>query len=744
MSTETLTDMPSQTFNQGAVIDAEKVHIGKPGSDDLSGIAVSGGGIRSAAFGLGVMQALVNKNQLQKMDYLSTVSGGGYLGSALTWALKQGGKEAGTTPDKFPLGKKGVHRVKEASMLKMGADSAKTADAGAVDSLDYENNQLLDYIRQHSNYLTPTSSLDIVSFAVVVIRSMVMSLFVYFTFITIAMTIGLWSTYKLSTHVIPYSFFEWVESFLPWINITQKSEGLLLLFSLIMVVAIVVKGFLYSLTTFYTPEKFTVSRYINFIKGQKTIGWLMKLSMTFFIFGSLPYMKSWLGGLYTYAAGGSTLFGTLVGLWQYKKSHLNEKNSGISSSLLIYAGAFFLFYGILHFSYHLATLFFLEELTFNFIHLPWFFVLIGASLLFGLAVNLNMIGPHHIWRNRLMEAFMPNKSAVNKNRWEPAREAENALMQDMCDINNPRPYHIINTNVILSNSPQVDYKGRGGDNFIISPLYCGSDATGWKRTNEFEVNKSRQGISLATAMATSAAALNPNAGVSGEGVTRNIVVSVLLSMLNLRLGYWTSNPARKNPIGTPNFFFPGLKSEIFRMGFSETDSHLLLSDGGHYENLAVYELIRRKVRCIVLSDGGADPSFNFDDLANAIEKVRVDFGTKIRFKKDYSLDEILPGTAGPSSYQQKYEIAKRGFAIADVYYPDGSMGILVYIKLAVIEGLPANVYSYKGVHPTFPHQSTSDQFFDEKQFEAYRELGYYVCSQMLDSEEGKRIFPEVG
>ena len=57
------------------------------------------------------MQALVANNQLIKIDYMSTVSGGGYLGSALTWALKQGGKDAGTSPDNFPLGKRGKEKA---------------------------------------------------------------------------------------------------------------------------------------------------------------------------------------------------------------------------------------------------------------------------------------------------------------------------------------------------------------------------------------------------------------------------------------------------------------------------------------------------------------------------------------------------------------------------------------------------------------------------------------------------------
>lgn len=145
------------------------------------------------------------------------------------------------------------------------------------------------------------------------------------------------------------------------------------------------------------------------------------------------------------------------------------------------------------------------------------------------------------------------------------------------------------------------------------------------------------------------------------------------------------------------------------------------------------EAYRDRARVVlVLSDGGADPAFNFDDLANAIEKVRVDFGAHIEFRKDFGLDNLLPGAKASNEFDKKYSVGKQGFAIANIWYSESDdptlnrEGVLIYIKLAVIEGLPTDLYSYKGVNPAFPHQPTSDQFFDEKQFEAYRELGYRI------------------
>ena len=740
---EKLNEIADHTLKPEDVMNAEKLYL-KLNEKKCSGLAISGGGIRSASFGLGVMQALVNNNQLSKIDFMSTVSGGGYLGSALTWALKQGEGKAGTTTENFPLGKRGKHTEKETVL----DDNQKEVSGG--NQKEEDDNKLLDFIRQHGSYLAPTSKLDMVSFVAVIIRSMVMSLVAYFSLLTVALAASLWLLYKLTNAVwgsIPLSvrqneIFTWITERGTHGSPDQLSKGAMIFIGLVILIIILLKGFWYSLKTYLRNKKATELRYKKFNQGQESIGLLLKLSLTCFVFGSLPYFISLMGDVSTYLIpSGTTLFGTVVGMWQYKKAHSKEKNKGIKSDILIYAGAIALFYGILLFAYLVTTKLILSA-DLKMYNPVLFFALIAVSIIFGWFVNLNLIGPHHIWRNRLMEAFMPNKNAVETNCWEDSTEADSALMEDMCDENNPRPYHIINTNVILSNSPQIDYRGRGGDNFIISRLYCGSDATGCKPTTEFQKNKNTRGITLATAMATSAAALNPNAGVSGEGMTRNVVVSILLSMLNLRLGYWTSNPGKKNTLFPPNFFFPGLTQEILRNGLSERDRYIQLSDGGHYENLGLYELIRRELDLIIVSDGGADPDFNFDDLANAVEKVRVDFGTKITFIKGYKIEDILPGTGGNSQYQTKYEIAKHGFAIADITYAGNERptGKLVYLKLAMIEDMSTDVFSYKGLNPDFPHQSTSDQFFDEKQFEAYRELGYYVAWQMMESKLGKKIF----
>lgn len=684
---------PPKTTNKASkVIEEEKQYLGLKGPG--KGFAITGGGIRSASFGLGVMQGLVANNKLKLMDYMSTVSGGGFLGSALTWALHQD-SNAGTDPTNFPLG-----------------------DRKSAGKLNNKKSLLLNFIRQHGDYLAPTSSLGMVSFVAVIVRSILLSLFVYTCFFTSVLVLVI-----LSGLLKPYG-----TTFLD-LEILGVFNGSAIPIAIILLIIYVVTSFLYSLRTYFGKMGDLLAKYISFIRGQVWAGRLWKAALGLAVLGTLPYIIGWLNEIVSMiVASGSTVFGSIVGAWKYVKSQKNEESSGTISDLFIYLGAFALIYGLLLLSYIFAGKYFLNMGTIEVIP---FILLVVAFLVFGTFTNLNLIGPHRVWRNRLMEAYMPGKQAIANNQWQPAKKADLAPMEEMCADPHKRPYHILNTNLILVGSKQTKYRNRGGDNFIISRLWSGSDATGWRTTETFHKRKERR-ITLATAMATSSAALNPNAGVSGAGATRNSIVSMLLSILNLRLGFWTINPEKKALPTPPNFIVPGLRSTLFPSTLSETHKNIQLSDGGHFENLALYELIRRKLKLIVLSDGAADPSYNFDDLANAVEKVRVDFGAKITFDKDYGLDNLLPKSAGKSQYIEKYGIAKYGFALAKISYQDGTEGDLIYIKLTMINGLPTDVYSYKGVYPEFPQQSTADQFFDEKQFEAYRELGYYISWQMMN------------
>jgi hypothetical protein len=264
-------------------------------------------------------------------------------------------------------------------------------------------------------------------------------------------------------------------------------------------------------------------------------------------------------------------------------------------------------------------------------------------------------------------------------------------------------------------SKQVKLRTRGGDSFIFSPLYCGSESTDFLESDKYLGGR----MNLATAFAISGAAVDPN-----SYATRSRPLSFLMTLLNVRLGYWIINPTFDKKIKHYIFRFVTagryfcLFSEMFGNGLNEKKKHIHLSDGGHFENLGLYELIRRRCRCIIVSDAGMDKDFVFQDLGKVNEMVRVDFGAKI----EIDTQPLIPDPATKRS--------REGFIRGKVTYKDKTTAELLYIKPALLPGLPEDIYSYGKMHPDFPHQSTMDQFFDEGQFEAYRELGFRIGQRL--------------
>ncbi len=689
---------PKYTNNVDDVLAAEKQHILNDGEkrNAFYGLAISGGGIRSASFGMGVLQALVNKNVLKKIDYLSTVSGGGYIGSSLTWFLSQDqpgkpqGEKFGTEPENFPFGKR-----------ERGEDNRK----------DKRTNVILNFIRQHGNYLVPGQGLDGFSLLAVGLRATLVSLFVYLSLLTLFM--------------VPFHAMGGFKQTLHFPNIFLGIAALAGIF-------LFVESLIYSTLTFFVKLK-PKWQYRARILAQIWFGRVLALSVVTLIIGLLPIIDQQISAL---VAKGSTpilstiltFIGTVIGFLQAKRSQTPTKKEKAGGAVLIVAGAAIFLFGLL-----LTAYLFAEKLLTSGC-LP-IIILGGLALFVGLFSNTNFLGLHRMYRDRLMETFLPNvEENVEDKKWGPATAANSAMIQTMCQSPNRRPYHLINTNIVLADSEISKYHGRGGESFILSPLYCGSVATGWCASNAYMKQGLGRGMTLATAMAISGAAANPNSGVAGGGPTTNRLVSTLMSLLNIRMGYWAPNPnpERSWPFG-PNFIYPGLKGGILSGGLTEKRRMIELTDGGHFENLGIYELIRRKVNVIIVSDGSADPQFQFDDLGNAIERVRVDFGALITFSKTkYPLQDILPKTAeGNEIAKEKYDLAKRGFAIGKIHYNDQTEGTLIYLTTTMVPGLPQDVYSYKSAHSSFPDQATSDQFFDERQFEAYRELGYAIAKEML-------------
>ena len=159
--------------------------------------------------------------------------------------------------------------------------------------------------------------------------------------------------------------------------------------------------------------------------------------------------------------------------------------------------------------------------------------------------------------------------------------------------------------------------------------------------------------------------------------------------------------------------------------FGSTDDrsrYVYLSDGGHFENLALYELIRRRCRLIVASDAGSDPETRFEDLGNAVRKAYTDFGVEI---------EIDPT---PIKKDPETGLSRSHCAVGTIRYDKldgGPPGLLIYLKTSRTGDEPVDVRSYAAENEEFPHQSTADQWFSESQFESYRKLGEHVAVTTL-------------
>jgi len=157
-----------------------------------------------------------------------------------------------------------------------------------------------------------------------------------------------------------------------------------------------------------------------------------------------------------------------------------------------------------------------------------------------------------------------------------------------------------------------------------------------------------------------------------------------------------------------------LLNELF--GLTNDRTHFVnLSDGGHFENLGIYELVRRRCRYIFACDAEQDAAMHFNGLGNAIRKCRTDLGAEI----SVSATRIRP-LNGP--------LSPLHCVLGDITYADGQKGTLLYLKASVTGDEPADVLEYAARETAFPHHSTlTDQFFDESQFESYRKLGFHVA-----------------
>jgi hypothetical protein len=156
-----------------------------------------------------------------------------------------------------------------------------------------------------------------------------------------------------------------------------------------------------------------------------------------------------------------------------------------------------------------------------------------------------------------------------------------------------------------------------------------------------------------------------------------------------------------------------------------------LTDGGHFENLGLYELVRRRLPIILIVDGEADPNISLSSLVSAARRIEQDFGATLTFLDGHGPEGVMMEAA--KGYPAGVRYAESPFMLARLNYPEEEPGILIYLKSTLIKKMDFTTAGYLATNPTFPHESTVDQFFNADQFDAYRYLGYAAATTMIQS-----------
>lgn len=592
---------------------------------DLSGLALSGGGIRSATFALGVVTELARRGILAQVDYLSTVSGGGYLGAFLSTI-------AGVSD---PTTSKASHPQ---SLEEVFGDDLK-GETGPIRS-----------IRNHSRFLTEGGLKTIAEIVWLVVLGIV--------------TTGLFlAPYLLVLAVVVH-------------KLAVSPNGAIagsLLFALSGVV----------LT--HLCQRFGIKA------GEKVgaaIG-LLGLSASVVLATTVAATSNPLV-LRTASVVALLLLvvSAAISILIDSRTYWAKISRASVSALLLVA--------VLSGVVGLATVTDQHAIA---------AVLTAAALLLyaSFAVDINLASPHRFYRDRLASAYLLVADSGGVRNAEPVPK--------LSELNSKpgAPYHLINTTQNLPTSPDRSLRGRKSDFFLFSKHYCGSLASGYQSTADWE--RVNTDLDLATAMAVSGAALSPNMGALGSPATRQV-----LAALNVRLSYWLRRPNAKSLLARPVSWFYYLRELFGRI--NESLAFVNVSDGGHIENLGVYELLRRQCKFVVAVDGEADPDRAFRGLLTLAQLAAIDFG--IRLEPD--LTYLRAGENG---------VGKAHFEVFRIAYPNGVLGCMLYIKASLTGNESEYLKRYQADNPAFPHESTAKQVYSERQFEAYRSLGQHIATDLF-------------
>jgi len=827
---------------------------------DTVGLALSGGGIRSATFSLGFLQALAANGLLRHVDFLSTVSGGGYIGSFLGALIQR----------REPIAAGGL-----------------TGIARAEHDLRAPGAQPVRWLRDHGRYMSPNGAGDEIIAGAVYLRNLVS---IHLVLATTALVLlgGATLLHAVIDVNRPDLLPHWVAGGVHWSPFLLLPIATLLLAGIPLgwgywfilgdkntppsdlvaawtagLVAAAAAAAVYARAV-EQPALVAAARVLMICPLLALIAWRAGVSAgrrqvdTALDVSVRSKLSQWLGTALMITAGCAAFalvdsLGMALYLWLHDNGGrwplkggglmaavaslialvgrlaplLGESQGGRHLSLpknLLAGGAAAIVFGWIFISLSAFVHFVAwqgkspdDRALMSVAALAWLTGLTGLlTVLCGSTIRFVNSSSHQaLYGNRLTRAYL---GASNKKRFtsEGGQRLSDPIQGDNIGWGEYAPHevggplHLVNVtlNETVLGASQVEQRDRKGLPMAVGP--CGlsagleshalwkqhGDSAGSAQTAAWEGRLPgpstdwvkplpREGhgfhlfatptlephrveaLSVGTWTAISGAAFS-----TGLGARTSLAASLLLGIANVRLGYWWNShikpeqregvrtaPTLRNRMGEQlNAWFPvqvHLIQEFTARFFGPNRERWYLTDGGHFENTACYELLRRRVPFIIASDNGQDASYTFEDLANLVRKARIDLCAEIRFLSRSDIETIVePSLHGAIGVLDDFRTAEdgqlaaglaRGFArahalLAHVYYEGAEEpeSVMLFIKPTLTGDEPLDVLQYRQQHRAFPQEPTSDQFFDEAQWESYRALGEHIGAELFRPIEAAR------
>lgn len=374
-------------------------------------------------------------------------------------------------------------------------------------------------------------------------------------------------------------------------------------------------------------------------------------------------------------------------------------------------------------------------------------ILFVTGLVCGRLINTNKFSLHYMWRNRIIRAYLgasnPNRQP---NRFTGFDNYDNIRMHELKPTTDKKLLHVLNFALNLVGGEKLAWQERKAESFTVSPLHCGNHDLGYRRSEDYggrpkpSDDKSKHGISLGTAIAISGAFVSPNMGY----MQTSPVIRFLMTLFNVRFGWWLGNSGRAGDgaseltrtydLNSPRLSVKPIVKEALGMTNDRSD-YIYLSDGGHFENFGLYEMVLRRCRLIVVGDATSDADYTFESLGQSLRKIRIDFGIPVEFERF---------VITRPSHDEKGETNGVYAAVGKIRYhcmdggsPEETDGTLLLIKPTLVGNETRDILNYASQSVSFPQEFIGDQWFSESQFESYRALGSHIVDALCREPGGQ-------